>query len=308
MFRKALLMFPNVSVLGVDLYWLTVIIGVIAAMAAARLLYSRAGVSFGVFRYAIIVLIGAMFVGYVFAVLFQSWYAYLETGIFEWGIGATFYGGLIGAVAVFVAAYFGIGHFVFKDKRHVVEFHRVVSLFMPCVALAQGFGRIGCLFTGCCYGIPVDGAGGIFMFVDGEWQNRVPTQLYEALFLFALFAALVAAIAKNKLVDYTASIYLIAYGVFRFAIEYVRDDYRGASGIPFLTPSQLTAVLTAVFGGVLIVLYKYILKPAYARVAEKYGVAPADSPSEASDKTSDAAQPEAENGQASDAQGIAADE
>lgn len=81
---------------------------------------------------------------------------------------------------------------------------------------------------------------------------------------------MIVLIEKKKLADYTASIYLMAYGVFRFAIEYVRDDYRGASGVAFLTPSQLTAVLLAIFGAALIVLYKYILKSAYARVAEKY--------------------------------------
>ena len=263
-------MFPDANILGIDLYWLVVVIGIVTAMTVARLLYKHVGMSFAVFRFAILVLIGAIFIGYVFAILFQSWYAYIETGVFEWGIGATFYGGLIGAVVVFVAAYFGIGHFVFKDKRHVTEFHRIVSLFMPCVALAHGFGRIGCLFAGCCYGIATDSWIGISMFVNGEWQNRVPTQLFKALFLFALFAVLIVLIEKKKLADYTASIYLMAYGVFRFAIEYVRDDYRGASGVAFLTPSQLTAVLLAIFGAALIVLYKYILKSAYARVAEKY--------------------------------------
>ena len=49
---------------------------------------------------------------------------------------------------------------------------------------------------------------------------------------------------------------MIAYGAWRFAAEYLRDDYRGTTLVSFLTPSQLTAVLMMLGGVALIFLQK----------------------------------------------------
>ena len=43
------------------------------------------------------------------------------------------------------------------------------------------------------------------------------------------------------------NVYLIAYGVFRFLIEYARGDDRG-SFIPGLTPSQFWAIIMILMG------------------------------------------------------------
>ena len=48
-----------------------------------------------------------------------------------------------------------------------------------------------------------------------------PTQLFEALFCFILFAALVL-VKKHRI-----NIYLISYGTFRFLIEFLSNDDRG---------------------------------------------------------------------------------
>ena len=259
-------MFPEVNFLGLELYDWMIVVGIVAAMVFFRLFYKKAGLSDKVFNFALIVAIPSIIVGYVFAILFQSWFYYLETGKFVWGAGATFYGGLIGAAAVYLAVYFGVGHFLFKDKAHIVQFNRVLSLIVPCIVVAHAFGRIGCLFAGCCYGAVH--SSGIKMWVDGQWQRRIPVQLFETIFLFLLFAGLVIVIVKTKF-EYTASVYLIAYGIWRFGIEYARDDERGASGISFLSPSQLTAILLIVAGVALIFLYRYVLKKLFARAGER---------------------------------------
>jgi prolipoprotein diacylglyceryltransferase len=36
---------------------------------------------------------------------------------------------------------------------------------------------------------------------------------------------------------------MCVYGIWRFVIEYARDDYRGFTFIRFITPSQLTAIV-----------------------------------------------------------------
>ena len=106
------------------------------------------------------------------------------------------------------------------------------------------------------------------MLVHGEWQKRLPTQLFEAIFLALLFVALVYMLVGKKSL-YTPSVYLIGYGVWRFVIEYVRDDgERGSSGISWLTPSQLTAIVLVLVGVGLIFLYKYWLQKVIRNVCD----------------------------------------
>ncbi len=264
-------MFPDAEFLGLDLYFWMIVAGILAAMIAFRMLAGRVGLSANVFNFSLLCAMVGIGVGYVFAVLFQSWYAYLASGKFEWGVGATFYGGLIGGVAAALALYFGAGRFLFRDRAHIRQFGRMISSVAPCVALAHAFGRIGCLFAGCCYGAPTDSPIGIVMFSAGEWGRRIPVQLFEAVFLFALFAVLLYLLLAKKC-EYTASIYLIAYGVWRFAIEYARDDAaRGSSGLSFLTPSQLTAILAVIAGTALIFAYKYRLKKIFDSAGGGHG-------------------------------------
>lgn len=289
-------MFPDVEFLGMDLYLWMIVAGVIAAMVVFRLCHARAGLSVRVFNFSLLISVAAIILGYLSAVLFQSWYAFLETGVYEWGVGATFYGGLIGAVAVFLALYFGVGHFLFRDRRHIAEFNRMLSLIVPCIVIAHAFGRIGCLFDGCCYGAVTDAWFGIPMRVGGVWERRVPIQLFESLFLFALFGVLIFLVLKFRC-EYTASLYLVIYGVWRFFIEFARADDRGASGVGALTPSQLTAILLVAAGIALFFIYRYALKGYFARVeAAENGQKTAENEAENGQKTAQNEQKTDENG------------
>ncbi len=254
-------MAPNIVFLGLDLYYWMILAGIVAAMVLFRVLYANAGIDYPVFVLTLLVSVGAIVGGYLFAALFQSFYNYLETGVFQWGVGTTFYGGLIGAAAVFLILYFTFGHFFCKGK-HIAQFNAMLSLIAPCIVLAHAFGRIGCLLDGCCYGRVSEL--GLPMFVNGVWEKRVPIQLFESLFLFALCAVLVVLLLKKK-GTLNASVYLIAYGVWRFIIEFFRDDERGASGLSFLTPSQLTALLLILVGIAYIFVYRLFLRQIFAK-------------------------------------------
>ena len=72
----------------------------------------------------------------------------------------------------------------------------------------------------------------------------LPTQLFEAAALLALFAVLLAVYLKWR--KYTAGIYLMGYAAIRFALEYLRGDPRAAVG-PF-SISQTIAMAMAVLG------------------------------------------------------------
>ena len=111
--------------------------------------------------------------------------------------------------------------------------------------------------AGCCYGIVSETKTWYtFSFKLINDQNKVighryalPTQLLEALFLFALFWWLSRRVLRGK--TYNLQLYMVSYGVWRFLIEFLRADYRGKTIVPFLTPSQLIAILL-IAGGVVL--------------------------------------------------------
>ena len=109
------------------------------------------------------------------------------------GDGFVVYGGIIGGVLA--------GWLYCRIKK--LNFLAYFDLVIPSVALAQGFGRIGCLLAGCCYGRETDSAFSI-TFHDSEFAPNnlalVPTQIYSSVLDFLNFAVLLA-IAKRKKTD-----------------------------------------------------------------------------------------------------------
>ena len=258
-------MYPDELFWGIDLYAVMICLGVVAAIILFRVLCDKKKLSGKLVIFFLLVAVGSIFVGFFFALLFQSFYNYLETKVWLWQ-GMTFFGGLVGGVLCFLFFYFLIGHFVFKQKEHVERFPAYAGCAAPCIVIAHALGRIGCLFAGCCYG-PHSDSFGLPMKIDGVWQNRVPTQLLEAVFLLLLFAVLLVILFKED-GSYLLQIYLIAYGVWRFCIEYLRDDPRGNSGISFLSPSQLTAIVLVLAGTALIFVYKYLYPKLIGRLKQ----------------------------------------
>ncbi len=244
---------------GIDLYVVFLCLGIFAALLVFRLLADRAGLSARLHNLCIYTAIGAIAFGYFSAVLFQAFYNIAKLGRFVINAqtGATFYGGLIGGAASFLGIYFGVGHIRFRETReHISRFLTVTDIAACSIAVAHALGRIGCLMAGCCHGKVTDAWYGIRMAYSG--QRVVPTQLFEAIYLLLLFALLVWCFRRAK--GYNLPIYMIAYGIWRFVLEYMRDDERGKTFISFLTPSQLTAVLMILGGAAIIAVIATLRK------------------------------------------------
>ena len=80
------------------------------------------------------------------------------------------YGGIIGGV---------IGIMIMCRVKKL-DFWQYIDLTAPSMALAQGFGRIGCLLAGCCYGRPATSAFAITFHNSAFAPNNialVPTQI-----------------------------------------------------------------------------------------------------------------------------------
>lgn len=242
-------MYPYEIIFGMDLYTILIAVGVIACMAFIRIQADWRGLKARLQNLLLLNTIAAVVLGYGSAVLLQAFYNYMAKGTFEIvnSTGSTFYGGLIGGTAIFIILYFAVGHFLFPDNDHCRQFRTVSDIAAACITVAHGCGRLGCLMAGCCYGARTDAWYGIEMVHLG--YKVIPVQLFEAIYLFALSAIFLVLFKKGK--KYLMPAYMMAYAVWRFIAETMRDDYRGATVVDFLTPSQLISVLLLA-GGLLL--------------------------------------------------------
>lgn len=154
------------------------------------------------------------------------------------------YGGLIGGV---------LGGFLFCRYKKI-NFLSYFDLALPSVALAQGFGRIGCFLAGCCYGRPTDSPIGI-TFTNSAYApngiSLIPTQLISSGLDFLHFFVLLYIARHKKAEGQVGGFYLIFYSIGRFILEYFRGDMeRGSVGE--LSTSQFIAIFTLIAGIVIV--------------------------------------------------------
>ena len=125
--------------------------------------------------------------------------------------GRTITGGLIGGT---LAVLFIKKKLKIKAKKG--------NLFAPGIALGVAIGRIGCFLRGCCYGIQTNFPWGVDF---GDGILRHPTQIYESIFMFALFIYLLYK-RKNAKPGQLFFLLMNYYFVFRFAEEFIRENVR----------------------------------------------------------------------------------
>lgn len=188
--------------------------------------------------------------------------------LWDFANGYVVYGGIIGGVLVNLL--------YFKWRK--INFLPYFDLIMPQVALAQAFGRIGCLFAGCCYGketkLPIG-----FTYHTSDYapvgHALMPTQIISSFGDFCIFLLLLAYTKKSKAKGTVGAMYLMLYSVGRFFIEFLRgDEARGFVG--FVSTSQIIAVVLFVLGLLLFVVFSglygktgLVEKQEDATVAEK---------------------------------------
>ena len=245
-------MLPDPIFLNVHMYGIMIAIGILCAFGVLFWYAKAKKVEERFVDFIFYNGIASILLGFGSATLFQATYNYIdnpERG-FRLGSGMTFIGGLIGGVICFLAIYF-----IFR-KRYTTRLYQVVSA-LPCsILIGHAFGRIGCFFAGCCYGKPTDSFLGV-QFPDLPHKVH-PTQLYEAAFLFLLFAICFYLVMKKNF-QHNLSLYLIAYGIFRFLIEYLRGDERGEF-VGVISPSQFWSILMVVAGVAVIFFMNYLIK------------------------------------------------
>jgi phosphatidylglycerol:prolipoprotein diacylglycerol transferase len=166
-----------------------------------------------------------------------------------WSGGLTYYGGLIGAS---VTAWY-----VLKFDRF--PFWKAADMAGFAIPIGLGFGRMGCLLAGCCFGSRTDSAWALSFpphSPASEAQFKLselassgvsslpvhPTQIYESFACLMIAAICLLYVHGRKRYDgQVFAVFLGLYAIARFSLEFLRADDRG--GLASLSTSQLLGVV-----------------------------------------------------------------
>lgn len=131
----------------------------------------------------------------------------------------------------------------------------------PALAIGISLGRIGCFLNGCCLGRPTNLPWGVkFYGIDSSINLSLhPAQLYESITMFFIFLFLWRTRKKNQPRGYIFSIYLLAWGVERFIIEFFR----------ITTPSPFFSLSVAQVISLVMVLFAFYNLFRLIKVEEK---------------------------------------
>jgi phosphatidylglycerol:prolipoprotein diacylglycerol transferase len=154
--------------------------------------------------------------------------------------GIVFYGGLIGFLLSFL--------FICRIWNKEIAYG-VVDLAAVCIPLFHFWGRLGCFFAGCCYGIESHSAISVLYTNHTEdgivTASRFPIQLIEAILNLMIFVVLMILLFRQKFKGHLLIVYLCIYATIRIILELFRGDLvRGVwNGVSF---SQMVSVLVLV--------------------------------------------------------------
>ena len=182
-----------------------------------------------------------------------------------WEGGMAFHGGLVGVLLA-------VGLFARNTGR---GFFQVTDYIAPLVPIGLGAGRFGNFINGELWGAPGDQPWTMRVACHGPLRADLcqaklglpigaeytpalhPTQLYQSLLEgVALFIVLWWVSAKPRSRGLVSGLFCLLYGVFRFAVEFVRmpDTHLGYLAWDWLTMGQLLSLPMVLLGVILIVL------------------------------------------------------
>lgn len=188
-------------------------------------------------------MIGVIVGGRVGYVLFYGRNEWLKDWLYPlkiWEGGMSFHGGLLG---VLIAMYF-------YARRVNKGYFEVTDFIAPLIPIGLFFGRIGNFINGELWGKVTDLPWGM-VFPTGGALPRHPSQLYEAILEgLVLFVILWVYSAKPRPIGRASGLFLIGYGVFRTAVEFVRepDSHLRYLAFDWLTMGMLLSLPMIIFG------------------------------------------------------------
>ncbi len=175
-----------------------------------------------------------------------------------WNGGLVFYGGFIGAALVVLI-------YLWLYRLPLGKTADIAGLSLP---LGHFFGRIGCLFAGCCYGRACELPWAItFTHPESLAPLNVvlhPTQLYHSAANLLIFLVLFFLRRGKRFDGQIFWLYVLFYGAARSAIEIFRGDYRGAMVLDVFSVSQVIGI-----GSVVVALIMLTILSKKAKASDK---------------------------------------
>lgn len=216
--------------LPIHSYGVMAMLGFLAALFAARWRAKRVGISAeNITDVSIAALIGGILGARVFYCVqyahgFQSFWDYFKI----WRGGLVVYGGVLGAALC-------VGLIIRMRKLRLLNVLDVAA-YTFCLGLA--FGRIGCFFHGCCYGVAVkpDAWYGVVFppnaqpYLDGgacplaPGTPLFPSQLLSSLNLLIIFVVTSLYFRHRRREGEILGLVFILYSIHRVCIELLRSD------------------------------------------------------------------------------------
>jgi len=162
-----------------------------------------------------------------------------------------------------------LAYAVWTLRRRKISFLAMCNVVFPWIPLAQAFGRMGCFFNGCCYGVRSE-APWALQFPPGSpphaahygfgvnqadaWSHAIhPTQLYSVILLLVIAIVLfLVRMRWNLFPGALLPLYLMLYGIKRFIVEIYRGDGNPTGlGLGIMTNQQVFSLLFVLVGAAL---------------------------------------------------------
>ncbi len=243
--KNELLTIGPVTIYG---YGLMIAIGIIAAYTTAEFRAKRKGLNHElIFNLTIWALLGGILGAKLLFLITEIKDIIADPSLLlDVSHGFVVFGGIIGGIFS--------GYLYIRFKK--LNFLQYFDLVMPSIALAQGFGRIGCLLAGCCYGEETNSAFHLVFHTSDFAPNGVPlipSQPISSFLDFLNFITLVMISKRTKADGQVGGFYLVFYSAGRFILEFFRGDLeRGQIGV--LSTSQFIAIFTFLIGLAIVII------------------------------------------------------
>ena len=210
------------------------------------------------------VMIGIILGGRLGYVLFYDLPVYINDPmeiVRIWNGGMSFHGGLLGV----------LGAFWYFARTRGRTFLEVSDFIAPLIPQGLFFGRLGNFINGELWGKVSDVPWAI-VFPGAGPLPRHPSQLYEAALEGLLLFIMVWVFSlKPRKVGAVSGLFALGYGVFRFAVEFVRmpDVQLGYLAFGWLTMGQLLCVPLILAGAWLLCRKAPVLAPRLPQTEHK---------------------------------------
>lgn len=157
----------------------------------------------------------------------------------------------LGRAIFTICAVFILWHLIMRKQSGNFSkngFGRFLDIISICMLIQVIFARIGCVFSGCCFGKTYYGFLSVY---DRNLGHNVYPAVYTEIAI-SIVTLIIAAVMYQKRKN-VFSVYCIGYAIALFAAEFMYDS-SGTVKIMDLTVIQLLAILVFVTG----IIYAYI--------------------------------------------------